>query len=101
MNRRKLILSLGVLPFTLPVAPSRAVASPSVERLVAAPPAHVHELAPSGYCPICRAWVPGPADGTSLMPVGIERTIPPQEMADLIAFIKNWRYLDGAVPLAE
>ncbi len=41
------------------------------------------------------------SDGKSLMPVGVERTIPPQDMADLIAFIKNWRYLDGAVPLAE
>lgn len=41
------------------------------------------------------------SDGTSLMPVGVERTIPPQEMADLISFIKNWRYLDGAVPLGE
>ncbi|HEX6985552.1 MAG TPA: c-type cytochrome, partial [Planctomycetaceae bacterium] len=41
------------------------------------------------------------SDGTSLMPVGLERSIPPQEMADLIAFIKNWRYLDGSVPLGE
>lgn len=41
------------------------------------------------------------SDGTSLMPVGVERTVPPQDMADLIAFIKNWRYLDGAVPLGE
>jgi putative membrane-bound dehydrogenase-like protein len=41
------------------------------------------------------------SDGTSLMPVGVERTIPPQEMADLISFIKNWRYLDGAVPLDD
>lgn len=41
------------------------------------------------------------SDGTSLMPVGVERTIPPQDMADLISFIKNWRYLDGAVPLGE
>ncbi|MBA3315163.1 MAG: c-type cytochrome [Planctomycetaceae bacterium] len=41
------------------------------------------------------------SEGKSLMPVGVERTIPPQEMADLIAFIKNWRYLDGAVPLGN
>ena len=41
------------------------------------------------------------SDGTSLMPVGIERTISPEQMADLISFIKNWRYLDGAVPLGE
>ena len=38
--------------------------------------------------------------GKSLMPVGLERTISPQQMADLIAFIKNWRYLDGLTPLA-
>ncbi|MBC7855261.1 MAG: c-type cytochrome, partial [Pirellulaceae bacterium] len=37
--------------------------------------------------------------GVSLMPEGLEKTIPPQEMADVIAFIKNWRYLDGRVPL--
>ncbi|MCA9091376.1 MAG: c-type cytochrome, partial [Planctomycetaceae bacterium] len=37
-------------------------------------------------------------NGVSLMPVGLERTIPPQDMADLISFIKNWRYLDGSVP---
>ena len=36
----------------------------------------------------------------SLMPLGLERTVTPQQMADLIGFIKNWRYLDGAVPLA-
>ena len=28
------------------------------------------------------------------MPEGLERLIPPQDMADLISFIKNWRYLD-------
>lgn len=38
------------------------------------------------------------ASGNSLMPDGLERNISLQEMADLIAFIKNWRYLDGAVP---
>jgi putative heme-binding domain-containing protein len=36
--------------------------------------------------------------GRSLMPDGLEKNIPPQEMADLISFLKNWRYLDGAVP---
>ena len=36
--------------------------------------------------------------GKSLMPEGLERTIPPEQMAELIAFIKNWRYLDGRVP---
>jgi putative membrane-bound dehydrogenase-like protein len=33
------------------------------------------------------------SDGISLMPDGLEKNISPQEMADLIAFIKNWRYL--------
>lgn len=36
--------------------------------------------------------------GLSLMPVGFEKNITPQQMADLISFLKNWRYLDGAVP---
>lgn len=36
--------------------------------------------------------------GVSLMPEGLERNIPPAEMADLIAFIKNWRYLTGEIP---
>ncbi len=39
------------------------------------------------------------SSGVSLMPEGPEKTIPPQEMADLIAFIKNRRYLDGKTPL--
>lgn len=33
------------------------------------------------------------SDGVSLMPDGLEKNISPQEMADLIAFIKKWRYL--------
>ncbi|MEZ5940031.1 MAG: c-type cytochrome [Planctomycetaceae bacterium] len=37
-------------------------------------------------------------NGVSLMPVGLEKTVPPQDMADVISFIKNWRYLDGLVP---
>jgi putative membrane-bound dehydrogenase-like protein len=36
--------------------------------------------------------------GLSLMPVGLEKDITPEQMADLISFIKNWRYLDGSVP---
>ena len=36
--------------------------------------------------------------GKSLMPEGLEKTISVQEMADLLDFLKNWRYLDGAVP---
>ena len=35
----------------------------------------------------------GGTPGISFMPDGLEKTIPPQDMADLIAFIKNWRYL--------
>jgi len=37
--------------------------------------------------------------GLSLMPVGQEKNLNPQQMADLISFIKNWRYLDGKTPL--
>ncbi|MEX2121083.1 MAG: PVC-type heme-binding CxxCH protein [Pirellulales bacterium] len=39
------------------------------------------------------------SSGVSLMPEGLDRNITPREMADLISFIKNWRYLDGQVPL--
>ncbi len=39
------------------------------------------------------------SDGISLMPVGLEKTINKQQMADLISFIKNWRYLDGEIPI--
>jgi putative heme-binding domain-containing protein len=38
------------------------------------------------------------SNGISLMPEGLERTVPQQDMADVIAYIKNWRYLDGQVP---
>jgi putative heme-binding domain-containing protein len=38
--------------------------------------------------------------GTSLMPEGMEKEITVQDMADLINFLKNWRYLGGAVPVA-
>jgi putative membrane-bound dehydrogenase-like protein len=41
------------------------------------------------------------SSGVSLMPDGLEKNISVQQMADLIAFIKNWRYLDGAVPLGK
>jgi putative membrane-bound dehydrogenase-like protein len=40
------------------------------------------------------------SNGVSLMPEGIERNIPLQDMADVISFVKNWRYLDGSVPEA-
>jgi putative heme-binding domain-containing protein len=39
------------------------------------------------------------SNGVSLMPDGLEKDIPHQDMADLVAFIKNWRYLDGLTPL--
>ncbi len=39
------------------------------------------------------------SDGVSLMPNGLEKNITVQDMADLISFIKNWRYLDGNVPI--
>ena len=41
------------------------------------------------------------SNGISLMPEGLEKNIPHQDMADLISFIKNWRYLDGRTPLRE
>ena len=41
------------------------------------------------------------SSGLSLMPVGVEKSITIEQMADLISFLKNWRYLDGTVPLAE
>jgi putative membrane-bound dehydrogenase-like protein len=37
--------------------------------------------------------------GLSLMPVGFEKNITVDQMADLISFLKNWRYLDGSVPI--
>jgi putative heme-binding domain-containing protein len=36
--------------------------------------------------------------GKSLMPEGIERVISPSEMADVVYFVKEWRYLDGRIP---
>ena len=36
--------------------------------------------------------------GVSLMPVGMERSITVSEMADLIAFIKGWRYGENGLP---
>lgn len=36
--------------------------------------------------------------GVSLMPDGLEKTIALEQMADLISFLKNWRYLDGKTP---
>lgn len=39
--------------------------------------------------------------GLSLMPEGLEQNVTPEEMNDLITFIKNWRYLDGNIPIDE
>lgn len=39
------------------------------------------------------------ADGVSLMPNGLEENLSLEQMADLISFIKNWRYLDGRIPI--
>jgi len=36
--------------------------------------------------------------GVSLMPEGIEVQLDQQSMADLIGYIKNWRYVGGAAP---
>jgi putative heme-binding domain-containing protein len=41
------------------------------------------------------------ATGQSFMPVGFEKNISIEEMADLVSFLKNWRYLDGAVPVGR
>lgn len=38
------------------------------------------------------------ATGVSMMPEGIEAQIGLQQMSDLIAFIKGWRYIDGIIP---
>jgi putative membrane-bound dehydrogenase-like protein len=38
------------------------------------------------------------SNGVSLMPEGLEKNVSLQEMADLISFIKNWRYLEANIP---
>jgi putative membrane-bound dehydrogenase-like protein len=38
------------------------------------------------------------SSGVSLMPEGLEMKISTEQMADLLSFLKNWRYLDGKVP---
>jgi hypothetical protein len=35
------------------------------------------------------------------MPEGLEKSVAVADMADLLAFLKNWRYLDVSVPLGE
>ena len=39
--------------------------------------------------------------GLSLMPEGLEEDISVEQMADLLTFLKDWRYLDGDVPLGR
>ncbi|MCI0684874.1 MAG: HEAT repeat domain-containing protein [Gemmataceae bacterium] len=39
--------------------------------------------------------------GVSLMPDGLEKNITVADMADLLDFLKNWRYLDGSVPFGR
>jgi putative membrane-bound dehydrogenase-like protein len=41
------------------------------------------------------------SSGVSLMPEGLEKTITKDQMADLLAFLKNWRYLDGQTPVGK
>jgi len=36
--------------------------------------------------------------GVSLMPEGVEKSITMEEMADLLKFLKNWRYIEFGVP---
>ncbi len=38
------------------------------------------------------------SSGVSLMPEGFEKHFSKQQMADLIGFIKNWRYLEQPIP---
>jgi putative heme-binding domain-containing protein len=38
------------------------------------------------------------SNGVSLMPEGLEKNISLADMADLISFIKNWRYLEADLP---
>ena len=38
------------------------------------------------------------SNGVSLMPEGLEKYLSHQELADVIAFVKNWRYLDQPIP---
>ncbi|MCY2980940.1 MAG: hypothetical protein NTU79_19920 [Planctomycetota bacterium] len=38
------------------------------------------------------------SSGTSLMPEGIEAQIPASDMADLLWYIKNWRYTAEKIP---
>ncbi len=39
------------------------------------------------------------SNGVSLMPEGLEKNVSRGQMADLLSFLKNWRYLDGRIPV--
>ena len=39
------------------------------------------------------------SNGVSLMPEGLEKNVTLAQMSDLLSFLKNWRYLDGRVPV--
>ena len=39
------------------------------------------------------------SNGISLMPEGLEKNVTLAGMSDLLSFLKNWRYLDGRVPV--
>jgi putative heme-binding domain-containing protein len=41
------------------------------------------------------------SNGVSLMPEGLEKNIEVPAMADLLSYLKNWRYLDGKTPLGN
>lgn len=41
------------------------------------------------------------SNGVSLMPEGLEKNIPILEMANIISFIKNWRYVEENVPYQQ
>ncbi len=39
------------------------------------------------------------SNGISLMPEGLEKNVSREQMSDLLSFLKNWRYLDGRIPV--
>ena len=41
------------------------------------------------------------SSGKSLMPVGLEQDLTVQQVADLLSFLQNWRYLDQNIPFSE
>ncbi|WP_339747358.1 PVC-type heme-binding CxxCH protein [uncultured Rubinisphaera sp.] len=41
------------------------------------------------------------SDGVSFMPQQFEKNISKEQMADLISYLKNWRYLEQGVPFVE